>query len=534
MSKLLWNSPKDLESLLYELVGWESETFSEGEKNFSIKLHEKMSHLPYFSEHADYLTLDPIDKGRSFLTALYKNEHASDTVVLISHFDTVETEEYGQLQPICRKPLQLTEALKQHKDRLSKNAVKDLESGEYVFGRGTMDMKIGLAIHMGLIEKAIAEEWPINLLLVTVPDEEVNSLGMRAAVKKLVNLSEEHGLVYQLFLNSESSFSQAPEDENYYIYTGTIGKIMPSALFYGKETHVGEPLKGMTANYIAAYFNQQMEWNPLFQEEHLGEKTPLPVSLQQKDLKLSYSTQTPARAQALYNVFIMQRSAKDIMDRFEQVAIDAVSRCNENYRALCKQENIQGIGDVRVLRFEKLESYARDKFGDPFVDAVHSKALQMDELDERDQSFFVADQLMHNCQELAPAVILLFTPPYYPAVNSSDDPLIQKAVQLLSEMIEQMDIPLKPVNYFNGICDLSYVNYTDQNDGWTSYEKNTPIWGDGYFIPFEDMKKLRAPVLNVGAFGKDAHQLSERLHKESAFVRTPVLVEKLILGLFGR
>ena len=77
-----------------------------------------------------------------------------------------------------------------------------------------------------------------------------------------MNLSEEHGLVYQLFLNSESSFSQNPEDENYYIYTGTIGKIMPSALFYGKETHVGEPLKGMTANYIAAYFNQQMEWNP--------------------------------------------------------------------------------------------------------------------------------------------------------------------------------------------------------------------------------------------------------------------------------
>ena len=93
-------------------------------------------------------------------------------------------------------------------------------------------------------------------------------------------------------------------------------------------------------------------------------------------------------------------------------------RCNENYQALCKQENIQGIGDVRVLRFEQLESYARDKFGDPFVDAIHSKALQMDELDERDQSFFVADQLMHNCQELAPAVILLFTPPYYPAVNS--------------------------------------------------------------------------------------------------------------------
>ncbi len=65
-----------------------------------------------------------------------------------------------------------------------------------------MDMKMGLALHMHLIENAAAEDWPINLLLMTVPDEEVDSAGMRAAVE-----------------------------------------IMPSALFYGVETHVGEPKK---------------------------------------------------------------------------------------------------------------------------------------------------------------------------------------------------------------------------------------------------------------------------------------------------
>ena len=145
---------------------------------------------------------------------------------------------------------------------------------------------MGLALHMQLIEKASVEKWPINLILTTVPDEEVNSAGMRAAVIELVRIREEHDLTYKLFLNSEPSFSQNPTDIKEYIYTGTIGKIMPAALFYGKETHVGEPMKGMTANYISSFLTQRMEWNDLFRETDLGESTPLPVSLQQKDLKL--------------------------------------------------------------------------------------------------------------------------------------------------------------------------------------------------------------------------------------------------------
>ena len=78
---------------------------------------------------------------------------------------------------------------------------------------------------------------------------------MRAAVTELVRIREEQGLTYKLFLNSEPSFSQNPTDIAEYVYSGTIGKIMPAALFYGKETHVGEPMKGMTANYIASYLD---------------------------------------------------------------------------------------------------------------------------------------------------------------------------------------------------------------------------------------------------------------------------------------
>src|SRR5699024_3800100 len=138
---------------------------------------------------------------------------------------------------------------------------RDIDSGNYLFGRGIMDMKMGLALHMRSLEKATIEAWTINLILVTVPDEEVNSAGMRTAVPSILQHKEQYQLDITLFLNIEPSFSKQPGDEQYYMYSGTIGKIMPSALFCGRETHAGEPLSGITGQYIASFLTQKMEWN---------------------------------------------------------------------------------------------------------------------------------------------------------------------------------------------------------------------------------------------------------------------------------
>ena len=78
---------------------------------------------------------------------------------------------------------------------------------------------------------------------------------MRAAVTKLLELKEKYNLIYKLFLNGEPVFTQEPGDGSFYVYSGSIGKIMPSALFYGKETHVGEPLSGITCTLYCFIFN---------------------------------------------------------------------------------------------------------------------------------------------------------------------------------------------------------------------------------------------------------------------------------------
>src|SRR5690606_21858377 len=155
------------------------------------------------------------------------------------------------------------------------------------------------------------------------------------------------------------------------------------------------------------------------------------------------------------------------------------------------------------------------------------KAIARAGADERAQSFAVADQLMIECQELSPAIVLLYAPPYYPAVNSTEDALVRDTVALMQDTARKLGTKLEQVHYFNGICDLSYVNYKDDSAGWTAYERNTPVWGDTYTIPFEGMRKLTAPVLNVGPLGRDAHQRTERVHIDSAFRRLPIMLETL-------
>ncbi|MHC0038221.1 M20/M25/M40 family metallo-hydrolase [Pseudoneobacillus sp. C159] len=529
MKPLNWDTPEALRDLLCEIVSWKSITLTEGERQFPGKIQAILMDLSYFKENPQHLNLHESDLGRRFLTALYHHSNAKKTIVLISHFDVVNTEEYGNLEEYAFQPEALTKLLYEKRAELPDDARLDLESGEYLFGRGTMDMKMGLVMHMALIEKASVERWPINLLLLTVPDEEVNSAGMRAAVNKLLEMKEENNLEYTLFLNGEPVFAQQPGDEQYYVYSGSIGKIMPSALFYGKETHVGEPMSGMTAPFIASFLTQRMEWNRSFQEIDLGESTPLPVTLQLKDLKMDYSVQTPYRAAALYNVFLMKQNAADVMEIFEKIASEAVSDCNRVYLEMCSEQNVNPVGKVDVIRYKKLVEYAVRKFGVDFVDAIKEAIVANSDWDDREKSIRIADTLMIQCQELAPAVVLLYAPPYYPAVNSSNNELVIRCIDFVkSKALKKFDLSVKQVHYFNGISDLSYVNYIDEQAGWTTFQSNTPVWGESYNIPFDEMRKLTAPVLNVGPFGKDAHKRTERLHMRSAFEIVPELVEEMI------
>ncbi len=74
-------------------------------------------------------------------------------------------------------------------------------------------MKAGIALHISMVERACNGEFDGNILLLSVPDEEVNSLGMRKAVPVLLELARKHQLDFSLMLNAEPVFSRYPGDQ---------------------------------------------------------------------------------------------------------------------------------------------------------------------------------------------------------------------------------------------------------------------------------------------------------------------------------
>src|SRR5699024_8713596 len=149
---------------------------------------DELFKMDYFMDNPGFLVLHDAGRGRNALSGLYRTGETDRTIVRISHFDTVHTKEFSSRSRFSFSPRELTQLFRENMNDFSGEVKEDIQSGDYLFGRGTMDMKMGLALHIHLLEKAIQERWPVNLLLLTVPDEEVDSAGMRTAVEKLDGL----------------------------------------------------------------------------------------------------------------------------------------------------------------------------------------------------------------------------------------------------------------------------------------------------------------------------------------------------------
>jgi len=186
------------------------------------------------------------------------------------------------------------------------------------------------------------------------------------------------------------------------------------------------------------------------------------------------------------------------------------------------------IHDHFAVKFMENEGNDQEKFDDALTEEATRIILDETNWDDREKSIRMAGEWMLLCPELAPAVVLFYAPPYYPAVNSSADPRSQEVIAAMKKIGEAEDFTVQHIHYFNGICDLSYVNYDKSTTELDAYGKNTPVWGHTYSVPFEAMSLLKAPVLNIGPFGKDPHQRTERLHRENAFVHTPKMLHELM------
>lgn len=520
-----WQTKEQLTELLYELVKIPSVSGSQAEKEFPEFVIHKLSELDYFKENPAQLNKVPTEDGRFFISAFVRAQRPIEqTVILFSHFDVVDVQDYGKWKEFAFDPETLTNQFYDEKEKLPKEVLDDLNTGNWLFGRGIMDMKSGLALHLSLIEAACDGRFEGNVLLISIPDEEVNSVGMRAAVPYLLQLKKKYKLEYTAAVNSEPMFSLYPGDRNNYIYTGSIGKVMPGFMCYGKETHVGEPFSGLNGNLMSSFVTAEIELNTDLCDYDEGKAAPPPSNLIQKGLKESYSVQIPHRSVTLFNLFLLERSIEEVTDLLKEKASLAAAKIEVLYREQAERYasatgSTAAKHKVRVLTFEELVSYARQNLGEERIQKIVDTLIaQRGEKDDREISIQIVDQLAILCKALAPMIVLFYTPPFYPAVQSHHRPLIQETVTKVQKLAQtNYQTELIEQHYFSGISDLSYIGMPAKRTSMKELTANMPIWGHGYSIPFDAMEQLSVPVLNLGPIGRDAHQWTERLDADFAF-----------------
>ena len=541
-----------IEENLLAFVGTRSDTNSIKEHNIETFFENYFSKVDYFKKHPEYCGLfdipgDYLDRKVSW--CLLKGQ-GDDTIVFIHHHDIVETKDYGVLEELSLKPYELMEAFKQNKMELPKQAYDDLMSDKWIFGRGCSDMKGGGSIQLSLIEEySKDEDFKGNIVLISVPDEENLSAGMRGATYLLKELKDKYNLNYKLMLNSEPH--ERGNDLKPTIYDGSIGKIMPVVYVRGKLAHVGQVYLGLNPINLLSEIIRRTELNPNFIEKVGTTTNPPPTWLYHKDRKQVYDVSLPIASTGYMSILPLKRSPMSIMDEIKEICNDAfiqvINDMNESYKAynqIAGTEYDKLPWEISVKFYSELYAEALRDSGNEFefaysnlIDDIKDK-FNSNKISTIDAANAIIEKTLEFVRDKNPCVVLAMTPPYYPSTNNS---LLGEKSEEINETIEKLKQYAKKnfneeytvQNYFTGISDLSYAMFVSDQEDIDYISNNMLMWNDIYYIPLEIIKELSMPVINVGPFGRDLHKYTERVLKEDLFYKTPQLVDLVVRNILN-
>lgn len=542
-----------IREVMYEYVALQTDTGTEAEQEMVKFFSKWFSKNNYLKTHQDLRGVYAIpddSMSRSICWALIKGE-SPETIILLHHSDTVDTDDYLALKPLAAKPDELETAFRQGKMQLDDEALEDLNSGEWIFGRGVNDMKGGAAVHIALFEEYSGKSGlKGNILLLAVPDEENLSAGMIGAAALLNELKRKHNLNYILCLCAEPSGTRVVID-------GSVGKIMPMIYARGKLAHASGVFDGLNPIRMMADIVDKLDLNPVFADSEKGTTSSAPTFLYLKDRKNIYDVSLPGAACAYMTLNCMNKDPLDLMCTVKELCTEAfretLRKIKNSYDAYEKIEGHEPSDlpwQPKVLFYSELYDEAVRDSGDSFIQALNTAKRRLQkELHEKKKSLVQCSQeiieiTLPFIKDLSPLVVVALAPPFYPNVNNRlfggrdsaaelTAKRINKTIDALSAFSKQNFGYNVETCYMTGMSDLSYAMHTTSDKTVSYIEQNMLMWGCGYHIPFEEIKSISMPVLNIGPEGKDGHMYSERVNKQSLFYDTPVFLDFVVQNVFN-
>ena len=536
---------KDILRYTKQLVHIYSVSPSVGEHQVAVAILELLCEND-LAEKYTTIGFDKIENDayeRQNVYAFLKGQSPS-TLVLLGHFDTVGIQDYGTLEALALEP----DALISRRAEIG-SGLEGTDPNDWMFGRGAGDMKSGIAVNIALMHYFAqdAPDIPLSLLFLATPDEENESAGILQAVHLLTRLREQHQLNYIGVINTDYTTAQYTGDPHRYIYTGSIGKLLPSFLCIGRESHVGTPFNGLDANLLAAELIRMMSMNDELCDVAHGQITAPPVTLRATDLKTHYNTQLPLAAYFYLNVLTFTTTPEMLLERLRYYAesslrevVARIDKTEARWRTIGNvQEQAAQPRTGTVLTYAELYQETVQRLGkQQVVQELHAEwDLQHVNLDTRERSLRLVHRLWTLSGRQGPAIVIYYSPPYYPHVLATQGPLRDAIIEIIAAHPE---IPLVQQEYFPYLSDLSYLRLDAGNDP-SVLKANMPIWKEpteqgiqGYCLPLETIEKLDIPVVNFGVYGQGAHQRNEGVLMSYSFGTLPELICETIERLARR
>jgi arginine utilization protein RocB len=495
----------------------------------------------------DPIESDPYDRQNAY--ALLRGE-SRKTLVLLGHIDTVDTQDYGSLEAWALDPAELA-ARKNELTRSASSTGSCQDDHDWMFGRGVVDMKSGVAINIALMRHLAASTrespLPLSVVMLATPDEENESAGVLQAVRFLLRLRESYGLEYLGVINTDYTTALYPGDPHRYIYAGTVGKLLPCFLCIGRESHAADPFKGLDANLLAAELIRDLSMNDELCDAVQGQVAAPPVTLHATDLKARYDVQLPFAAYFYLNMLTLTTDPGALLERLSHRAqtvltqlLQRIDQAEQRWRqARPDRQESQAVQprSGTVLTYADLYTEVTQHLGKERVAAELGTEWERwpATLDKRERSLHLAYRLWTLSGRQGPAVLLYYAPPYYPHVAPAPGALQQAIAAVISAHLE---CQLAMRDYYPYLSDMSYLRL-DPGMDLTALKANMPLWQEpgahplagAYSLPLETIQRLGVPVINWGPYGRGAHQRDESLLMSYSFGLLPQLLYETIQHL---
>ncbi|MDQ0199427.1 M20/M25/M40 family metallo-hydrolase [Neobacillus ginsengisoli] len=533
--------PERVEMLTRELVKINSINGTSGEVEVADFIKESLLSFPYFQQHPSQVweQLIPNDPlGRKNIFAFVKgNGDSQETLIFHAHMDTVGIEDFGHLKEHALDSDKLVKYFSTYE--FNTDVQKDAQSGEWMFGRGSVDMQSGIAVHLAnvLYFTEHRNQLPGNLLFMSNPDEESQHAGILSATKELNRLKKEKNLNYLAAINTDFITPLYDGDSTRYIYTGAAGKLLPCFYIYGREVHVGDTLAGIDPNLIASELTRRIHNNINLAEDIEGELILPPSCLQQRDTKEAYNVQTAVSSYLYFNYFIYEKTAKEVMDQLIHVSVDACdyveNQLSGYYEEFLKRTNLPKKNLSWHIEVVSLEDYMEgliNKGIDPSP-CIQETFKQYEQLELRMRCFKVVEELQKLDPEQRARVIVFYAPPYLPHNYLKDESTRdQQLLGIVKEAVENVGISTGETfafkKFFPYLADGSFLSIHETDAELSAFTRNFPGWEIIGTIPFQEIRELNIPSINMGVYGKDGHKWTERVYKPYTFDVLPKLIQQ--------